>query len=389
MAKNEEELKREREQAAEQLAAILQARQPKGLKEGVVSGASNIVTGAVGAAGIAVLAPTMGLAVGLQQGGLLGGIVGVTGGALVGAVGAAAMAIGGAVSAVSQVARGIIATPESIVAPRQGKWWNEHEGKWVLTDLPAEEASTLKGVPDDDSDILEMFQKELDESIRDGKSDGQVKDMGYYDALEVPVDATPAAIKRQYYLLARKYHPDKVGTEDKEAADKFKDVAEAYQVLSDEDLRVQYNKLGKQGLSADKTELAGADASNMDPALLYAFLFGSDKFHDFTGRFATATSASVGDTHKISIATARKLQKRRVVRLAVKLASRVDKWVESSKVGGSTEVIEEVWRNEAVELSKTSFGYQLVTTIGKVQYWKRFIRRYVKPSSLILFLNLF
>lgn len=95
MAKSQEDLKREREQAAEQLAAILQARQPKGLKEGVVSGASNIVTGAVGAAGIAVLAPTMGLAVGLRQGGLLGGIVGVTGGVLVGAVGAAAMAIGG------------------------------------------------------------------------------------------------------------------------------------------------------------------------------------------------------------------------------------------------------------------------------------------------------
>lgn len=272
----------------------------------------------------------------------------------------------GAVSAVSQIARGIVATPESIVAPRQGKWWNEHEGKWVLTDLPAEETSTLQGVPDDDSDILEMFQKELDASIREGKSDGQVKDMGYYDALEVPADATSAAIKRQYYLLARKYHPDKVGTEDKEAADKFKEVAEAYQVLSDEELRAQYNKLGKQGLSADKTELAGADASNMDPALLYAFLFGSDKFNDFTGRFATATSASVGDTHKISISTARKLQKRRVVRLAVKLAARVKQWVESSKVGGSTEVIEESWRNEAVDLSKTSYGYQLVTTIGKV-----------------------
>jgi uncharacterized membrane protein len=78
MTKSPEELKREREQAAEQLAAILQARQPKGLKEGVVSGASNIVTGAVGATGIAVLAPTMGLAVGLRQGGLLGELRDVT-----------------------------------------------------------------------------------------------------------------------------------------------------------------------------------------------------------------------------------------------------------------------------------------------------------------------
>lgn len=272
------------------------------------------------------------------------------------------------------MARGIIATPESIVAPRQGKWWNEYEGKWVLTDLPAEAKSTLKDIPDDDSDILGMFQKELDESIREGKHDDQVKDMSYYDALEVPADATSSAIKRQYYLLARKYHPDKVGTDDKEAADKFKDVAEAYQVLSDEELRTQYNKVGKEGLSADKTELVGPNASNLDPSLLFAFLFGSDKFQDFTGRFATATSASVGDTQKISISTARKLQKRRVVRLAVKLVDRIEAWIENTNVGGSTEVIEDAWKNEAVELSKTSYGYHLVTTIGKVKYYMKFVR---------------
>lgn len=95
MTKSEDDLKQEREHAAEQLAAILQARRPKGLKEGVLSGASNIVTGAIGAAGIAVLAPTVGLSAGMSQGGLLGGILGLTGGVVIGAVGAAAMALGG------------------------------------------------------------------------------------------------------------------------------------------------------------------------------------------------------------------------------------------------------------------------------------------------------
>ena len=97
----------------------------------------------------------------------------------------------------------------------------------------------------------------------------------------------------QYYVLARKYHPDKVGTDDKEAADKFKEVAEAYQVLSDAELRKQYDKEGRKGLSADKTEVA-QDVPKVDPAILFAFLFGSDKFHDYVGRLATATCHGSG-----------------------------------------------------------------------------------------------
>ena len=90
--------------------------------------------------------------------------------------------------------------------------------------------------------------------------------------------------------MARKYHPDKVAKDDKEAADKFKDIAEAYQVLSDPELRAKYNKEGKDGLSADRTDVA--DSPNQaDPAILFAFLFCSDKFGDYVGRLAMATSA--------------------------------------------------------------------------------------------------
>lgn len=99
--KTPEELQREREEAQKQLEQMLSASRPKGLKEGLTSGTSNIVQGAVGAAGIAVIAPTMGLAVGLQRGGLVGGALGVAGGAVIGVVGAAAMAVGGACVCVS------------------------------------------------------------------------------------------------------------------------------------------------------------------------------------------------------------------------------------------------------------------------------------------------
>jgi hypothetical protein len=125
-------------------------RAPKNLQQGLSSGVSQIVAGAIGAAGVAVVAPVAGLSIGLARGGLIGGAVGATGGAVVGVVGAAALAVNGAVSGVVQVAKGVAAVPQSIVAPKQGKWWNEAEkgGSWVRTDM-TEEAKHLEGVPED------------------------------------------------------------------------------------------------------------------------------------------------------------------------------------------------------------------------------------------------
>lgn len=164
----------------------------------------------------------------------------------------------------------------------------------------------------------------------------------------------------QYYVLARKYHPDKVGKDDIESANKFKEVAEAYQVLSDPKLRAQYDKEGREGLSADKTEVA-QDVPKIDPAILFAFLFGSDKFKDYVGRLATATAAEMGDSPKVDKETARLIQKRRITRLAVKLAAKLQDWVVQDY-----DVCKALWLSEAVELSKASFGFEMVTTIGKV-----------------------
>jgi len=71
----------------------------------------------------------------------------------------------GAITGIVQIGRGIMATPQSIIAPCQGKWWNEYEGEWVLTSLPEEREEVLKGVPDDDKDILGTFEDEIDDSI--------------------------------------------------------------------------------------------------------------------------------------------------------------------------------------------------------------------------------
>jgi curved DNA-binding protein len=68
----------------------------------------------------------------------------------------------------------------------------------------------------------------------------------YYQILEVGRNATEKDIKKAYRRLARKYHPD-VNPGNKEAEHKFKEISEAYEVLSDKDKRAQYDQFGHLG----------------------------------------------------------------------------------------------------------------------------------------------
>ena len=360
--KTKEELEAEQQAAKEQLNAILDSSRPKHLGQGITSGVGNIISGAVGAVGVAVLAPTVGLGVGSKQGGILGGAVGLMGGAVAGVVGGTVIVLGSAVQGVTQVIRGAAATPEAIIAPSKGKWWNEVEGKWVLTKLD-EDYQKMLDIPHDDEDILGRALKDVNDTNKPPKvvTASKVKDTSYYDALEVTPDTEASKMKRQYYLLARKYHPDKVGKDNKEAADKFSDIAEAYQVLSDPELRSIYDTEGKDGLSADRTGVATDGVNKPDPAILFAFLFGSDKFGEYTGRLATATSALVADSPKITPSEARILQYRRVTRLALKLAERLAPWVEEDYDGAKA-----IWTSAAEDLCQASYGTELLHLIGKI-----------------------
>ena len=67
----------------------------------------------------------------------------------------------------------------------------------------------------------------------------------YYNILNVDKKATPEEIKKAYRNLAREYHPD-VNPDDPNAEEKFKDINEAYQVLSDQDKRDKYDRFGSQ-----------------------------------------------------------------------------------------------------------------------------------------------
>jgi len=73
----------------------------------------------------------------------------------------------------------------------------------------------------------------------------------YYETLNVPREATKEEIKKAYRTLALKYHPDR--NKSPEAEGKFKEVSEAYAILSDDEKRMQYDQLGHAGISGRYT----------------------------------------------------------------------------------------------------------------------------------------
>ena len=94
----------------------------------------------------------------------------------------------------------------------------------------------------------------------------------YYELLGVPRTATEADIKSAFRTLARELHPD-VSTEP-DAGVRFRDVAEAYEVLSDPERRATYDRYGKAGLRRGGFESAFTDFGNLSD--IFAAFFGDD-----------------------------------------------------------------------------------------------------------------
>ncbi|GAA5916116.1 hypothetical protein JCM6882_003940 [Rhodosporidiobolus microsporus] len=95
-----------------------------------------------------------------------------------------------------------------------------------------------------------------------------VRETKLYDVLGVAPSASAADLKKAYRKLALQLHPDK--NPSAEAADKFKDVSHAYEVLSDEQKRDIYDNYGEEGLSGGGPGGMGG----MDPQDLFSQLFG-------------------------------------------------------------------------------------------------------------------
>ena len=92
----------------------------------------------------------------------------------------------------------------------------------------------------------------------------------YYELLGVSKSSTPTEIKKAYRKLAIKYHPDK-NQGDKEAENKFKEISSAYEVLSDEQKKARYDRLGHAAYTSSG---GGGGAGGGDPFDIFSQVFG-------------------------------------------------------------------------------------------------------------------
>ena len=99
-----------------------------------------------------------------------------------------------------------------------------------------------------------------------------------YEVLGVKRDASAGEIKKAYYRLAKQYHPDH-NPDDKVAEEKFKEAANAYQVLCDDDQRARYDRFGFDGIGRGGTGGGGGFSSVEDIFSAFGDLFG-----DFFGQ---------------------------------------------------------------------------------------------------------
>lgn len=176
-----------------------------------------------------------------------------------------------------------------------------------------------------------------------------------------PPTCSQAQIKKAYYLQAKRVHPDK-NPDDTKAAAKFQELGAAYQVLSDPDTRAKYDKYGEAGVS---------DTAQLDPTMLFNVLFGSDAFEEFIGTLEMASAAGIASegppgqppnpNDPVMKAKMNEIRQKREAKLFQSLTTRLDSYATLGK-----EACENKWRDEAEELSSSSFGPESLETIGYV-----------------------
>jgi len=105
----------------------------------------------------------------------------------------------------------------------------------------------------------------------------------YYEILGVQKDATQEDLKKAYRKVAMQFHPDR-NPGDKTAEEKFKEAAEAYEILSDADRRAQYDRFGHAAVSGNGRGGFGGGSPNMEDIFSqFGDIFGEDVFGSFFG----------------------------------------------------------------------------------------------------------
>ncbi|KAJ8455241.1 hypothetical protein ONZ45_g19001 [Pleurotus djamor] len=216
---------------------------------------------------------------------------------------------------------------------------------------------------------------------------------GYYDILGVPVDATTEDVKKAYRRLAIKHHPDK-NPDDPHAEERFKEIAIAYQTLSDPDLRKKYNEFGPKE--------SAPEGGYVDPEEVFGAIFGGERFLPIIGQISLARDMKAAlqeadeaegeSSNRLKDAKGREIlseeekakkeekERQKAAEKAAARAERVQKLVDnlSRKLGIFTESatsptdrdVTKSWKTicelEAEDLKRESYGVDLLHAVGFV-----------------------
>ena len=107
----------------------------------------------------------------------------------------------------------------------------------------------------------------------------------YYKILNIEKNASEDEIKKSYKKMAIKWHPDKNPENKEEAEAKFKEISEAYQVLSDPQKKELYDNYGEEGLKQENMGGGGMNAHFNSPDDIFKMFFGANGKHPFANGF--------------------------------------------------------------------------------------------------------
>lgn len=322
--------------------ALFSTKKPRSILDGTGSAILNIGSGIFLGSTVFCITPY----INIQKNGIYGIMNGILKGTLVGGL----LTISGIFIGSYQLLRGILNTPYSIYSFLNGKSWDNYDTNWVNYHLQNE--------------IIHF--KEIEKNYI---SSTKPIDNTYYDLLEIDYQTTTLLdIKKNYYRLAKQKHPDR-NPENKLANEEFKLLSNAYQTLSNPELRLKYDKYGLEQVN-DTT-------SRIDSNHLFEILFGNDIIKKFVGDLYIYTIVTTENENDIDFK-----ENKRIIDMSCYILELLEPYIYNNKELFKTNI-----KNILEEMELSDIGIELINIIGNTYIDMVGIYNYSIYSNIKEFIN--